>query len=119
MDNLRATPQSGVKTQTTSLSLYLGPQPDNEPVTLFRLIHEGRIVVTALLAARERDTEKLTENRSPKAFANMKAFSIQVYALSTLRNGCLQKIMQYPGCRAPRSYHAAVQPASSHFRLPR
>ncbi|NLH74885.1 MAG: hypothetical protein GX456_17685 [Verrucomicrobia bacterium] len=33
--NLRASPQSGGKTQSMSLSLYSGPQPDNEPVTLF------------------------------------------------------------------------------------
>jgi len=39
-----------------SLSLYWRPQPDNEPVTLFRLTPEGRIVVAALLAAREADT---------------------------------------------------------------
>ncbi|NLH74980.1 MAG: hypothetical protein GX456_18180 [Verrucomicrobia bacterium] len=60
-DNLRATPQSGGKTQTASLSLYLGPQPDNEPVTLFRLTPKCRAVVTALPAAREADTEKLTK----------------------------------------------------------
>ncbi|NLH71674.1 MAG: hypothetical protein GX456_01315 [Verrucomicrobia bacterium] len=39
-DNFQATPQSGAGTQTTSLSLYflhLGPQPDNEPFTLFSL----------------------------------------------------------------------------------
>ncbi len=61
MDNQRAMPQSGDKTKTTSLSLYWRPQPDNEPVTLFRLAPEGRIVVTALLAAREADTEKLAK----------------------------------------------------------
>ncbi|NLH71577.1 MAG: hypothetical protein GX456_00825 [Verrucomicrobia bacterium] len=32
--NLGTTPQSGVKTQTTSLSPYLGSHADNEPVTL-------------------------------------------------------------------------------------
>ncbi|NLH73771.1 MAG: hypothetical protein GX456_12015 [Verrucomicrobia bacterium] len=60
-DNSQATPQSGDKTQTTCLSLYLGPQPNNEPVTLFRLTPKGRVVVTALLAAREADTEKVTK----------------------------------------------------------
>ncbi len=34
MGNLRTTPESGGRTQTTSLSLYLGPHPDNGPVTL-------------------------------------------------------------------------------------
>jgi len=34
-DNLRATQQSGDKTETISLSLYSGPHPDNESVTLF------------------------------------------------------------------------------------
>ncbi|NLH72241.1 MAG: hypothetical protein GX456_04235 [Verrucomicrobia bacterium] len=32
--NLRATLQSGAKTQTTCLSLYSGPHPDSESVTL-------------------------------------------------------------------------------------
>ncbi|NLH74692.1 MAG: hypothetical protein GX456_16715 [Verrucomicrobia bacterium] len=32
--NLRATPQPGGNTQTTSLSPYLGLHPDREPVTL-------------------------------------------------------------------------------------
>ncbi|NLH72118.1 MAG: hypothetical protein GX456_03575 [Verrucomicrobia bacterium] len=34
-DDLRPPPQSRGKTQILSLSLYLGPHPDNEPVTLF------------------------------------------------------------------------------------
>ncbi|NLH74559.1 MAG: hypothetical protein GX456_16035 [Verrucomicrobia bacterium] len=35
-DSQRAMPQSEGKTQTTSLSLYLGPRPNNEPGTLSR-----------------------------------------------------------------------------------
>ncbi|NLH72824.1 MAG: hypothetical protein GX456_07200, partial [Verrucomicrobia bacterium] len=40
--NLRATPQPGGKTQTTSLSLYLCPHPDNESVTLFASLLDVR-----------------------------------------------------------------------------
>jgi len=46
--NFRATLQSGVKTQTASLSLY----PAH---------HDGRAVVTALLTARKAETEKLSK----------------------------------------------------------
>ncbi|NLH71510.1 MAG: hypothetical protein GX456_00490 [Verrucomicrobia bacterium] len=46
-DNLQGTPQSGTRTQTTSLSVY--PTPP-----------KGRSVVAALLAAREPDTKRLT-----------------------------------------------------------
>ncbi|HOK78508.1 MAG TPA: hypothetical protein PLW35_12405 [Verrucomicrobiota bacterium] len=42
-DNLRAMPQSGGKTQTTSLSPYSGPHPDNEPGTLFASLLDVRV----------------------------------------------------------------------------
>ncbi len=76
MGNLWATPKSGRKAQTTSLSLYLGPQPDNELVTLCRLTRKGRIIVTAFVAPREAGTEKLTETWGPRIFANTNDFPI-------------------------------------------
>ncbi len=36
-------PQSEGKTQTTSLSLYLGPRPNNEPGTLFASLLDVRM----------------------------------------------------------------------------
>ena len=66
-DNLLATPRSWENTQITSLSLYLGPHPDNEPVTYLRLTTKSCAVVTGLLAAREADRKELTKLATRKS----------------------------------------------------
>ncbi|NLH72399.1 MAG: hypothetical protein GX456_05035 [Verrucomicrobia bacterium] len=74
-NNLRGMPQSGVRTQTPSLSPYLGPHASTEPVTVFDSPQRPCCFdpLTGDQRSRYGDTDQCG---SVKIFANMNDFSI-------------------------------------------